>query len=313
MVLDGITVRNLEVFLPLQKEGRSLLATIDLTRTAMGSRLLRRWLGQPLLDVSEINGRQDRIQFFVDSAVLRSRAIALLAKVPDLERLLGRVGTGVAGPRELASLGRGLNQVAELRAALDASAPASPEGGNLALLPSFPACDEAMTLIGAALADDPGASIQEGGVIRPGFSPDLDRLRSAASDANNFLVQLEMDERERTGVKSVKVGHNKVFGYYIEVSRSNLEMVPSRYRRLQTLVGAERFTIPELQEHERRILQVREQQLEREQALFRQVCAQVAALGQGILEAAAAVAQIDVHAALAEAATRYRVRSAGGA
>ena len=114
------------------------------------------------------------------------------------------------------------------------------------------------------------------------------------------------DERERIGVKSIKVGHNKVFGYYIEVSKSNLEMVPSRYRRLQTLVGAERFTIPELQEHERKILQVREQQLEREQALFRQICAQVAALGQGILEAAAAVAQIDVHAALAEVATRYR-------
>lgn len=306
MVLDGITVRNLEVFLPLQKEGRSLLATVDLTKTAMGSRLLRRWLGQPLLNVSEINERQDRIQLFVDSAVLRSRVIAPLAKIPDLERLLGRVGTGVAGPRELVSLGRGLNQVAELRTALDTSTTASTESGNPALLPSFPACDEAMTLIRAALADDPGASIQEGGVIRPGFSPDLDRLRSAASDANDFLVELERGERERIGVKSIKVGHNKVFGYYIEVSKSNLEMVPSRYRRLQTLVGAERFTIPELQEHERRILQVREQQLEREQSLFRQVCTQVAALGQGILEAAAAVAQIDVHAALAEVATRYR-------
>ena len=127
----------------------------------MGSRLLRRWLGQPLLDVSEINGRQDRIQFFLDSAVLRSRVIALLAKIPDLERLLGRVGTGVAGPRELVSLGRGLNQVAELRAALDTSTTASTESGNPALLASFPACDEAMTLIKAALADDPGASIQE--------------------------------------------------------------------------------------------------------------------------------------------------------
>ncbi len=314
MLLDANTRRNLELFQTMRadpegRQGLSLLSVLDHTKTAMGARLLRKWLGQPLLDITAIRERQDGVQLFFDSAVRRGRTSALLAKVPDLERLLARVSTaataspGAATPRDLVGLRRGLEGVPALREAIDHD-PASVEGKRAVheeLLAGLHPCAEAAVLIAAAIADDP----QEGAIIRAGFSEELDALRTTARDARQYLADLERRERDRTGIKSLKVGYNKVFGYYIEVSKANLRHVPPDYQRRQTLVGGERFTTPELQEHEYRVLHAQERQQELEQSLLRQVCAQAAAHGPRILEAAAAVALVDVYCALAEAAARY--------
>ncbi|HEU4759581.1 MAG TPA: DNA mismatch repair protein MutS [Dehalococcoidia bacterium] len=314
MLLDGNTRRNLELFDSLRPDpdGRrplTVLSVLDQTKTAMGARLLRRWLGQPLLDITAIRQRQDGVQLFFDSAVRRGRTTSILAKVPDLERLLARVATaataspGPATPRDLVALRRGLEAVPGLREAVDHD-PGSIEGKRAAheeQLAGLHPCAEAAGLIAAAVAEDP----QQEAVIRPGFSEELDALRSAARDARQFLADLERRERERTGIKSLKVGYNKVFGYYIEVSKSNQRHAPPDYQRRQTLVGGERFTTPELLEHEYRVLHARERQEELEQQLLRQVCAQVAAQGPRILDTAGAVALVDVYCALAEAAVRY--------
>jgi DNA mismatch repair protein MutS len=306
MGLDATTRRNLELFEPLRADApeSTLLATIDETRTAMGARLLRRWLGQPLLDVGEIGRRQDGVQLFFDSAVRRGRVSALLAKMPDLERIVGRVSAGFATARDLVALRRGLELVPELRRALDGD-PVTADGKRLAheeLVAGLHPCRETAELIAEAIADEPTAEA----MIRSGFSEELDSLRSSARDARQYLADLERRERERTGVKTLKVGYNKVFGYYIEVSKANQKSVPEEYQRRQTLVGGERYTTPELQDHEFRILHARERQEELEGTLFRQVCSQVAAAGERIRDTAAAVALVDVCCGLAEAAVRNR-------
>jgi DNA mismatch repair protein MutS len=311
MAIDANTRRNLELYQGLRRDTDSLtlLSVLDQTKTAMGARLLRRWLGQPLLDVATISERQDGVHLFFDSAVRRGRTAALLAKMPDLERLAARVSAaaeaspGTTTPRDLVSLRRGLESIPELREAIDHD-PASAGGKRGVfedLIGDLRPCGEAAELIAAAIGDDP----QEGSVIRTGFSEELDRVRTTARDARQFLAELERRERERTGVKSLKVGYNKVFGYYIEMSKANLQAVPDDYQRRQTLVGGERFTTPELQEHEFRVLHAQERLQELEQTLLRQVCSQVAAQATRILETAAAVALVDVYCALAEAAARY--------
>ncbi len=306
MGLDGITRRNLELFASLRPDAphSSLLAVIDCTRTAMGARLLRRWLGQPLLDVGEIGRRQDGVQLFFDSAVRRGRVSAILAKLPDMERIVSRVGAGSATPRDLVALRRGLELVPDLKKALGDDR-ASAEGSlrtHEELAAGLHPCADSAELIARAIADEPAADV----VIRPGFSEELDALRATARDARQFLADLERGERERTGIKSLKVGYNKVFGYYIEVSKANLKAVPADYQRRQTLVGGERFTTTELQDYEFRILHAKERQEELEETLFRQVGAQGAAGGDRIRETAAAVARVDVFCGLAEAAVRGR-------
>jgi DNA mismatch repair protein MutS len=305
MTLDSQTRRNLELFASVRQGPRtaSLLSVLDLTKTPMGARRLRRWLGQPLLDIKELANRQDRVQFFFESAVRRGQVSAILAKMPDLERLLGRSSAGLALPREVVSLRRGLELVPSLRQAIAGGREEAPEAAEL--LARLHPCQETAALIERAIADEPAAGFEEGGVIRAGFSPELDSLRSVARDARQYLADLERRERQQTGIKSLKVGYNKVFGYYIEVSKANLRLVSAHYQRRQTLVGGERFTTPELKEREFQILHARERQEELEASLFRQVCAQVAAEGKPILELAAAIAETDVFCALAEVAARY--------
>ncbi|MFQ5879393.1 MAG: DNA mismatch repair protein MutS, partial [Dehalococcoidia bacterium] len=301
--LDAQTQRNLELFASIRdgtREG-SLLAVIDLTRTALGARLLRRWLGQALLDITEIQRRQDRVEFFFASAVRRGRVGALLGRLPDLERLLGRIGAAVASPRDLVALRRGLELLPEVRSILAEG----DDGLGRELAAALPSCDDVVGLIAAAIADDPPVALEQGGVVRPGFSPELDELRAVAGDARSYLLDLERRQRERTGIRNLKVGYNKVFGYYIEVSKPNLRLVPPDYQRRQTLVGGERFTTPELREYEFKILHAEERGRELEASLFRQVCAQVAGESKRIAAAAQALAQVDVFSALAKAAARY--------
>jgi len=300
MALDVQTQRNLELFYSSRfgTVGGSLLSIIDLTRTAMGGRLLRRWLGQPLLDITELNKRQDAIGWFCENTLARNQTIPLLGEVADLERLINRVKGDIAAPRELVALRRSLEAIPKLRQVLDSDSSIN------WLKEELKPCPEEVDLISRAIVEQPG-SLDEGGVIRQGFSEELDSLRQTSRNAKQYLADLERKERERTGIKSLKVGFNKVFGYYIEVSKSNLPQVPQDYIRKQTLVGGERFFTPELKEYESLILNAQDRIAELEAQLFRQVCHQVGASGERISASANALADMDVFCSLAEVAVRH--------
>jgi len=301
MILDPQTRRNLELFHTFRQGiAGSLLAVIDLTKTAMGGRLLRRWLGQPLLDITLLSHRLDAVAWFQGSAGRHTKTIALLSQVADLERLINRVRSDIATPRELISLRRSLEAASQIRETVGQEE-ASPIRW---LLESLKPCQDVVALISQAIVDEPPQSLGDG-VIKQGFSAELDEIKSASRDAKRYLSNLERQERERTEIKSLKVGYNKVFGYYIEVSKPNLSQVPADYIRKQTLVGAERFFTPELKEYESQILNAQERIAELEASIFRQVCNQVGAAAERILEVASALAQMDVFSALGEAAARY--------
>lgn len=297
MTLDGQTIRNLELF----EGGRwgtaelSLLSILDETKTAMGGRQLRNWLGRPLLDIAALRDRQDTVQWFYDSALRRQETRMVLAGISDLERLTNRTVSGRVSPRELSALRDGLAAVPALLSAME-SAPGHLRGG-LRPLP------DVVALLTQSLAEQPG-TLERGGVIREGFSQDLDELRGTAKNARKYLADLEQRERERTGVKSLRVGYNRVFGYYIEVSRANQHAVPADYVRKQTLTDAERFYTPELKEYESLVLTASERITEVETAVYRQVCEQVAGYSSVVLETAQAIAAIDAACSLAEVAVK---------
>ena len=296
MTLDPQTQRNLELFEAGRRGGRegSLLSIIDETRTPMGARLLRQWLGRPLITVQAIDGRLDSVQWFFERGARRSQLLSALAKVGDLERLITRAGAGTASPRDIALVRKGLEQTEAVRTLLkeENDPPPLPEIRNVA---------EPTALIAAGIADEPG-SLESGTVIRTGYSDELDRLRTLTRDAKQFLANLERTERERTGIKGLKVGYNRVFGYFIEVSNAAGGSVPDDYQRRQTLVGAERYITPELKEYESQVLNAQEKMEALEVDLFRGVCAQLAGHAEEIRAAASAVAQIDLAAGLAEVA-----------
>ena len=321
MTLDPQTRRNLELF----SAGRwnsndwSLLSALDETATPMGARLLRRWLGQPLLEIAPLERRLDAVQFFYADAFRRSAAAAALAGISDLERIMSRIQTQTALPRDLLALRASLDAARRLESVLndtdtdtdtDAGANSDADNDNgsdtLSWLSSrLKPVPEAESLIDDAIAPEPSGSVGEGGVIRPGFAPELDRLRNLSRDARSFIAGLESRERQRTGIRSLKVGYNQVFGYYIEVSRPNLDAVPPDYQRRQTLTGGERFITPELKEYENQVLDARERLEELERTLYRQVCRQLADQGAAISRLAAAIANADVFASLAGVAVRY--------
>jgi len=301
MALDVQTQSNLELFRSSRSGAvsGSLLSVVDLTRTAMGGRLLKRRLGQPLLDVAELVKRQDAVSWFCNNTLARNQVNSLLGEVADLERLINRVRSNIATPRELVALRRSLEITPELRGLLEDST--SVKWLKDELKPR----QDVIDLIAEAIEEQPSPSLSEGGVIRQGFSEELDKLRLVTKNAKQYLANLERQEREKTGVKSLKVGYNKVFGYYIEVSKPNLGQVPAEYIRKQTLVGGERFFTPELKEYEALILNAQDRTTELEAALFRRVCSQVATAGERVLALADALANIDVFAALAEVAGCY--------
>ena len=305
MTLDTQTRRNLELF----QGGRwgnsdaSLYNTLDLTRTPMGARLLRRWMGQPLRELEPLVQRQDSVGWFYGNMLEREKASGLLSRIGDLERTVGRVRLGAAVPRELLGLANGLKASLELTGGLG-------EVSELAwLLEGLDSvnksCHEAVELIGQAIKDDPVGEPGDGGVVQEGFSPELDELRQASGNAREYIAGLERKERETTGIRNLKVGYNKVFGYYIEVTNANLSMVPETYTRRQTLVGGERFITPELKEYESRILGARERIEELEKALYRQLCAQIGEQSWAVSVLGEAVAHLDVFHSLGETAVRY--------
>ena len=304
MVLDAQTRRNLELY----EGGRwgsvnaSLLSVLDVTRTSMGGRLLRRWLGQPLLDVERLVRRQDAVEWFHRSALRRERVVLLLEAVSDMERLVNRVRGHSATPRDLVGLANSLEAAPKIKVILCEDDDADKVEW---LAERITDNGEVIELVRQSISDDPPLSVGDGNVIRKGFSPDLDEVRGASRNAQDYIARLEQKERERTGIKSLKVGYNRVFGYYIEISNSNLAQAPEDYVRRQTLVGGERFITPEMKEYESLILNAQDRIGEIEGALFRQVCQQVAGHAEQILSTARAIANIDVFASLAEVASRF--------
>lgn len=299
MTLDAETRRNLELTETLRGGSTkgSLLAVLDYTITPMGKRLMAQSVSKPLLDVERIRARQDGVAFFFDQGLLRAEFRTMLKGIGDLERLVNRVVSGTAQPRDLVAIRGILSRLPELRNLLpEDSAPLK------IILKNFHLCEEELQLLEAALADDPPATLQNTGVIKPGFSAELDGVMERSRHAREWIANLEAVERERTGIKSLKVGYNKVFGYYIEITRSNSDLAPSEYIRKQTLVNAERYITPEMKEYEALVLNAEERIREIEARLFREVCARLAASSARVLATARALAQLDVLASLAEAA-----------
>ena len=304
MVLDPQTRRNLELF----EGGRwsttstSLFSMLDRTKTPMGGRLLRKWVGQPLLDLEQLVGRQEALAWFHRSSLRRERVLVPLESVSDIERLVNRVLGYSATPRDQLGLASSLESAPQIKAILQedddadrVESMATGIGDN----------SEAAQLIRAAINDDAPLSVGDGKVIRDGFSPELDSFRSASRDAQEYIAKLEQRERKRTGIKSLKVGYNKVFGYYIEISKSNLPQAPEDYIRRQTLVGGERFITPEMKEYESLILNAQDRIAELENSLFRQVCQQIGEAARSIMATARALAHVDVFCSLADVASRY--------
>ncbi|MFQ6101691.1 MAG: DNA mismatch repair protein MutS [Anaerolineae bacterium] len=313
MMLDAATRRNLELTETIRerKTRGSLLGILDLTLTPMGGRLLRARLAQPLLNRAELEARLDQVQAFYEDTIVRGRVREALKGMPDLERLTNRVLAGVATPRDLVGIRKALEAVKEARSRMqDATRNTQYEGASclVRLASSLDPCEDVAALVASAIVEDPPASLSAGGVIRPGFSAELDSIVTAARDAKAWIANLEKEERERTGIKNLKVGYNKVFGYYIEVTKANLSAVPDEYIRKQTLVNAERFITPELKEYEALVLNAEERQAEVEARLFSDVCQQVGARARAgaLLKTARALARLDVAAALAEVAVRNR-------
>jgi len=301
LVLDAVTVRNLELTEPLfagADAGFTLFRSIDATVTPMGKRLLRSWLLRPSIDPAEINLRLDAVEAQVKSTVARDELRRALDGVLDLERLLSRVTLETANPRDLLSLAASLGKIPAVRAAL-----ARIDAGRLQHL--HRSIDELADLrqkIESSIEPEPPISLSDGGVIARGVDPELDQLRDLSRNSKQFLAQIEQRERQRTGITSLKVKFNNVFGYYLEISKPNLHLAPADYERKQTLVNAERFTTAELKEYESKILDAQERIVEIERRLFAGLRSTIAAEARRIRQTALALAEGDVLAALAHIA-----------
>jgi DNA mismatch repair protein MutS len=302
MLLDEMTRRNLELVEPLRagEEGGTLLDVLDDTVTAMGARLLRRWILEPLVVPEEIWRRQDGVRELVDEPSLRSRIRDALKGVRDLERLGGKIGTGRVSPRDLAGLRSSLHNLPAVRdaGAGAVSAVVRESVGDLDCL------EDVADLLGRAISDEVPATLQEGGVIRVEWSEELDELRDVRDGARDFIAGLQTRERERTGISTLKVGFNKVFGYYLEVTKSKLHLVPDDFVRKQTLVNAERYFTPELKQWEEKVFGAEDRIGQLEAELFANVRAQVGAEVARLIEAGARIAAMDVLTTFAHAAER---------
>lgn len=301
MALDNATRRNLELTESLLGERvTSLLEVLDETITPMGARLLRERVTRPLLQLSQLDERLDQVQFFFEDGVCRAEIRAVLKQIPDLERLTNRVLGGRATPRDLQNIGLALAEIPKLQTFLAKVSVLKGLGQQL------DPCPEVEQLIIQAIAEDAPANLNKPGVIRSGFSAELDGVMNSSAHARQWVAELEPRERERTGIASLKVGFNKVFGYYIEVTHANTKHIPQNYIRKQTLTNAERYITPELKEYETLILNAEDRILEIERRLFTEVCQRLRLSATKLLQTSQAVAQLDVAAGLAEVAAHHK-------
>ncbi|NMD27228.1 MAG: DNA mismatch repair protein MutS [Chloroflexi bacterium] len=313
MVLDAETRRNLELTETLRdaKGEGSLLWVLDQTKTPMGKRMLRQWVNKPLLNLDAITQRLDLVENFYLNGVLRNELIHVLSAFHDLERLVNRVCSNSIRPPEMVSLREDLSLLSKVRALIPRQPALEPV---LSGLREFP---DVVNLLNEAIVDDPPATLSATGIIKPGFSSELDNIVTSSQHAREWINNLEGEEKKRTGIKTLKVGFNKVFGYYIEISRGSADNAPENYLRKQTLVNAERYITPELKEYESLVLNAETQIHEVELRVFRSVCERVASDAAPLLQTARALAQLDCVLSLAAAAalnnyTRPSVRAERG-
>ena len=303
MTIDRISQRNLELVQPLFTDAgaTTLLAVLDHTVTPMGGRLLREWIVRPLLDIEAINRRLDAIGVLVADQLLLLELREALGAVRDLERTIARLNVGSANGRDLAVLARGLGAIPGIKAILGVN----PDVAALAQLAErMNDVPQITASINETIIDDPPLTIRDGGVIRDGCHAHLDELRQAATEGKNWIAQLQAREQERTGIRSLKVRYNKVFGYYIEISKANLEHAPEDYLRKQTLVNAERFITPELKELEDKVVGAEDKAKALEYEIFQELRGRVIAETAAVQATARAIAEVDVLASLAEAALK---------
>ncbi len=299
MNLDAGTRRNLELTGTLRSgEIRgSLLGVLDRTVTPMGKRLIHQWVSMPLLDIDRICKRQDQVEFFYRDGLLRAEMRSALRPIGDLERLVNRILGGSATPRDLVGLRGILSRLPAIRRLLPASGSPLDQTLNDFLL-----CQEELRLLETSISDDPPTTLQNVGVIRPGYSAELDGVVERSRHAREWIAGLESVERGRTGIKSLKVGYNKVFGYYIEVTRAHADTVPAEYIRKQTLVNAERYITPDLKEYETLVLNAEDRIREIEGRLFHEVCTILSRSSKSLIATSRSLARLDVFASLAEIA-----------
>jgi DNA mismatch repair protein MutS len=304
MTLDLQTRRNLEIISSMQDGtlNGSLLEVIDRTCNPMGARLLRRWLLHPLRKLDTILQRHDAVEELLDNPVTRATIRRTLGGIIDMERSLSRIATSRALPREVRQLGSSLALLPELQASLGSSQTARLRtlSGKVESLP------ELAKTIEQALDPEATGSVRDGGYIRTGYHQELDELRAISSGARDRLLEIQQEERRQTSISTLKVQYNKVFGYYIEVSRANSEKVPGYYEKKQTLVNAERYTIPSLKEYEEKILTAEEKSHLLEHRLFQELCASIAEQAASIQMTAAALAELDCLACFSDCADEYR-------
>ena len=295
MTLDAATRRNLELDETLRGDRKgSLLGTVDQAVTPMGKRMLHQWVSQPLLNVEKINHRQKGVQYFFDDGMKRAELRAVLKPLADLERLVNRVIAGQAQPRDLVAMRDTLERLPKVKEVIS--------DPKKVISNQWSVCEDELSLLNNAIDDDPPSTLQNTGIIRAGYSQELDSVIDASKHARDWIANLEGVEREKTGIKTLKVGYNKVFGYYIEISRGAAERAPESYIRKQTLVNAERFITPEMKEYETLVLNAEDRIREIELRLFKEICLTISKSAFKLLETARALAELDVLSALAEVA-----------
>ena len=297
MALDINARRSLELTERMRDKSKrgTLIWVLDKTSTSMGGRLLRRWINDPLLDIKEINERLESVKELKDNMMVRGDITELLKKVYDIERLAGKIAYGNANARDLISLRNSLSNLPELKKVLNVT--------NSTMLKNlYDRLDELQdiyTLIQNSIVDEPPISIKEGGIIKKGFNQNIDEYREASTQGKNWIISLEAKEKERTGIKNLKVGYTKVFGYYIEITKSFLDKVPEDYVRKQTLTGAERFITPELKQIEDKILGSEEKVVALEYQVFTEIRNEIARNIERLQKSASAISNVDVLTSLA--------------
>lgn len=304
MILDSVTLRNLEIVKNVRDEGdaNSLYRILDCTKTPMGSRTQKKWLLKPLLSVEKINLRLDAVEELAANPLLRYDLRSWLSEVRDIERLVGRIVYGNSNARDLVALKKSLGVLPPIRDSLMETVKSELLNEIAVELASFSELENLAETIGRAVVDEPPVSVREGGMIKPGYSAELDELRNIASSSKQWIANFQQKERERSGIKSLKVGYNKVFGYYIEVTNANSSQVPEDYIRKQTMANAERFFTPELKEKESLILTANEKAIALEYEIFTEIVNTLSAHSRELQEIAERTGSLDVLAALAETA-----------
>lgn len=303
MQLDFATKRNLEITFTMQEGTRegSLISILDKTETAMGGRMLKKWITAPLRKLEPILQRQECVNELYENKSLRKNLKNELKEIGDLERLISRVCTGRATPREIVNVKLSLKKIPLLKQLLDQSKTETLK----AIHDKLDELEKLVERVEDSISDEPPLSVSDGNVIREGFSPELDELRDLSTNAKTWIANLQKTERERTGISSLKVNYNKVFGYYLDVSNTHKDKVPDNYIRKQTLVNSERYITPELKEYEDKILNAQENILKLESTLFDQIRKEVAAETETIQQNANLIAMLDCYASFAETAEQY--------